>query len=225
MINPFNPEDIPDEALWEITDPDFADRLDNLDDFNALYGEDEKEKDSAPMVLFDEGFKKKFSKKLRAKYPENFPSARPSSIITKNKKKFSYKTHFCVSEQDIPTQCTSDYWIHAYGKKFNYTNRTGKWLIFCPKEYINDAWEQVKDATEQDLLGGHSKVSTLKGEKGSEYVVCVFTSDWKNEKEVMEVRAALRDLGFEKPLPYKTDEDTLKKRYYQKGKPLSKYYE
>jgi hypothetical protein len=93
-------------------------------------------------------------------------------------------------------------------------------------ECLNIAWEQIKDATEQGLLGGRSKVSTLKGEKGKEYVICVFTSDWKNEKDVMRVRDRLRELGFEKPLPYKTDADTIAKKYACKGdRKISKYWE
>lgn len=41
MIDPFDPEDIPDEVLWEISDPDFEDQLDDLDDFDAAFDPDE----------------------------------------------------------------------------------------------------------------------------------------------------------------------------------------
>jgi hypothetical protein len=41
MIDPFDPEDIPDEVLDEICSPDFEDQLDDLDDFNAAFGPDE----------------------------------------------------------------------------------------------------------------------------------------------------------------------------------------
>jgi len=219
MSGPFDPDDIPDEVLWELSDPDldydrvFEDCVANniespweddiLDGNNVLNGRRINKSDSGAEVV--------------------------SPVIpkTKTKKKSAYKSYFCVNKDEIPTKCLSEYWIHAYGKKmFNYTLRTGKWLIFCPKEHINEAWEQVKDATERDLLGGHSKVSTLKGQKSKEYVICVFTSDWKDEKDVMRVREVLRELGFEKPLPYKTDSDTLAGKYACKGdKKISKYWE
>lgn len=109
------------------------------------------------------------------------------------------------------------------------TDRCGKWLVFVPEKFINAAWEQIKDATEKGLLGGSSKCSTLKGRKngpGSDYVCCVFTYDWRDEKDVMRVREALRELGFTKPLPYKTDADTIAGKYACKGaKKISKYWE
>jgi hypothetical protein len=220
MIDPFNPEDIPDQALWELSDPDF----DGDDEGRDLYYDSCDPEDWHPVDIacsssvFD---KRESRSKVTAPIIVKKCKSKTKSVLSK-----SYREHFRSNKQDAPTQCTSDYWIHAYGKNFDYTSRAGKWLVFCPKEYIDDAWEQIKDATEQGLLGGHSKVSTLKGEKGKEYVCCVFTRDWKDEEDVMRVREVLRDLGFEKPLPYKTDEDTLKGKYANKGhKGISKYYE
>lgn len=216
MIDPFDPEDIPDEVLWEITDPDFVDSLDDLDDFNALYGEDEREKDynkkDDTLVIPSRPtskFKDRLRKKLSSKYPDKFP----------------------VKTKELPSKYTADYWVHAYSKHSckQMTGYCGKWLCFVPEKFIDAAWEQIKDATEEGLLGPSSKCSTLFGRKngqGSDYVCCVFTYDWRNEKDVMRVREVLRDLGFEKPLPYKTDEDTLKGKYASKGhKGISKYYE
>jgi hypothetical protein len=132
------------------------------------------------------------------------------------------------SDEDYPSKYTEDYWIRAYFKKSpgKPSKHKGKWLIFCPKKEIDAAWQQVKDATELGLLSDQSKVSTKLGEQGKDYVIVVYTKNWKNEKDVMRVREALRELGFEKPLPYKTDEDTLAKKYACKGdKRISKYYE
>jgi hypothetical protein len=130
--------------------------------------------------------------------------------------------------ETLPSKYTEDYWIRAYSPKNSAKNNknSGKWLCFCPKNQIDAAWQQVKDSTEKGLLGPLSKVSTKLGEQGKDYVICVYTKNWKNEEDVMRVREVLRDLGFEKPLPYKTDEDTLKGRYANKGhKGISKYYE
>ena len=41
MNGPLDPEDIPDEVLWELSDPDFEEQLDDLDDFDAAFGPDE----------------------------------------------------------------------------------------------------------------------------------------------------------------------------------------
>jgi hypothetical protein len=217
MIDPFDPEDMPDQVWDELSDPDL--------DYDRVFEDCMAHNMASPFEddILD-GNNILNGRKVNKK--EMFSAVPTTNVAPKSKKKQTYKSYFRSNEQDIPTECTSEYWIHAYGKKWDYTSRTGKWLVFCPKEYINDAWNQIKDATEQGLLGGHSKVSTLKGEKGKEYVICVFTRDWKDEKDVMRVREALRDLGFEKPLPYKTDEDTLKGKYAAKGhKGISKYYE
>jgi hypothetical protein len=132
------------------------------------------------------------------------------------------------SDENYPSKYTEDYWARAYSPKNSTKNNknSGKWLCFCPKKEIDAAWQQVKDATERGLLGPSSKVSTKLGEQGKDYVICVYTKNWKKEDDVMRVREVLRDLGFEKPLPYKTDEDTLKGKYANKGhKGISKYFE
>jgi hypothetical protein len=97
--------------------------------------------------------------------------------------------------------------------------------LFIPEKHIDAAWQQVKDALENGQLGKRAKVSTKFGKRSDDYVICVYTYSWKDEKDVTRIREVLRDLGFTRPIPYKTDEDTLKGKYFQPGKPLSKYYE
>ncbi len=133
-----------------------------------------------------------------------------------------------ISGEVIPSKAKSVYWLYAENKKKarKPTKNSGKWLIFEKPQFIDAAWEQIKDATRKGLLGGKSKVSTLKGFRDNEYVICVYTYNWKDEKDAMRVREMLRELGFEKPLPYKSDEDTLKDKYVETGhKNISKYYE
>ena len=131
------------------------------------------------------------------------------------------------SGETIPTKSSRVWWIYAEskGKHKKPTKNSGKWLLFCPPEHIDAAWEQIKDATERGLLGAKSKVSTLKGFRGKEYVICVYTYNWKDEEDVMKVREVLRDLGFEKSIPYKSDEDTILGKYEATGhKNISKYF-
>lgn len=55
---------------------------------------------------------------------------------------------------------------------------------------------------------------------------CVYTHDWKDEDSVQFIRQGLRDIGITKPIPYKTDADTLAGRYASTGaRGIAKYYE
>ena len=107
------------------------------------------------------------------------------------------------------------------------TKNCGKWLCFIKPEFIDAAWEQISDATQQGLLGGRAKCSTRKGWKGgdNEYVICIYTYDYKDTTDVMRIREELRELGFTKPIPYKTDADTKAKKYAGCGQKIAKYYE
>ena len=127
-----------------------------------------------------------------------------------------------------PSKNRESYWIYAAStKKYKKpTKYSGKWLIFIEPKFIDAAWEQIKDATERGILGGQAKVSTLKSFKGDKHVICVYTYNWKDGKDVMRVREALREIGFEKPLPYKSDADTRAGKYESTGhKNISKYFE
>ena len=132
-----------------------------------------------------------------------------------------------IAGDEYPSKAKTEYWIYAEStKKYKKpTKWSGKWCSFHPPDQMDAAWEQVKDATERGLLGGKAKVSTLKGFRGKEYVIIIYTYNWKDESDVMNIRQTLRDLGFTKPMSYKADSDTLAGRYHEKGKKLAKYYE
>jgi len=67
--------------------------------------------------------------------------------------------------------------------------------------------------------------STVSVDDSSNTVICVYTYDWTNEADVMRVRKALRDLGFTRKLPYKSDADTYAGKYRATGHTrISKYY-
>jgi hypothetical protein len=133
------------------------------------------------------------------------------------------------SPKDEPTDCTKSWWLYAESRRKHKkaTKNSGKWILFIPPEHINAAWEQIKDATEQGPLGGRAKCSTKKGwkGKGNDYVIIVYTYDYKDTTDVMRIREELRELGFTKPIPYKTDADTKAKKYAGCGQKIAKYYE
>jgi hypothetical protein len=144
--------------------------------------------------------------------------------------KSAQKYRALIANELIPSKAVKTWWLYAESKKKykKATKRSGKWLSFHTPEFIDAAWEQVKDATELGLLGGDSKCSTKKGWKGpgNDFVICIYQYDWRDEKDVMRIRDALRELGFTKPLSYKTDADTIAGKYSCNGaKNLSKYRE
>jgi hypothetical protein len=57
-------------------------------------------------------------------------------------------------------------------------------------------------------------------------VICAYTCDWTDEKDVKRVRKELRRLGISSKIPYKVDSDTISGKYANRGNSLiSKYYE
>ena len=132
-----------------------------------------------------------------------------------------------------PSLVTEIYWIYAFPKQKNYKkpkdNSGGKWLIFVPNEKIDDTWHIIKIATENGILGCGSKVATAKenpnATNSKTKVICVYSYDADDEKDVLRIREELRKLGFENKLSYKTDKATLEGKYSNRGnKKISKYY-
>ncbi|MHA1728816.1 MAG: putative phosphothreonine lyase domain-containing protein [Promethearchaeota archaeon] len=132
-----------------------------------------------------------------------------------------------------PTKVNNRPWLYAERLMNDYPSHTaqgGKWLIFVPINDIDHVWEKIKLATEQGLLGESSKVSTMLKSPYTNnlqtMVICVYTYDWTDKKDVMEIREMLRSLGITQEIPYKSDEDTRKGKYQKTGHiRISKYYE
>ena len=132
-----------------------------------------------------------------------------------------------------PSEVTDVYWIYAERKKGKYpkpTSRSGKWLIFVDPKNVDEVWAKIKEAVEEGKLGDSAKVATAKqnplAEKSNAKVICVYTYDWTDEKDVRRIREELRKLGITNKIPYKADEDTLSGKYRMKGHArMSKYYE
>ena len=92
------------------------------------------------------------------------------------------------------------------------TARSGKWLVFVSPNYVDNAWEPIRLATEAGRLGPEAKVSTALpsplAPNPQTRVICVYTYDWTDETDVMRVREELRALGNKRTISYKTDADT-----------------
>jgi hypothetical protein len=132
-----------------------------------------------------------------------------------------------------PSEVTDVYWIYAKREKGKYpkpTPRSGKWLIFVDPENVDEVWAKIKKAVEEGKLGDSAKVATAKPNplagKSDAKVICVYTYDWTDEKDVKRIREELRKLGITNKISYKADEDTLSGKYRITGhRKISKYYE
>src|SRR5438876_141142 len=111
-----------------------------------------------------------------------------------------------------PSQEVTEYWIACRRKKKfpypEYTERSGKWLIFLKRNEADELWFQIKDAVEQGQLGSAAKISTNHPESirfsPKAQVICVYTYDYADQADVMRVRQRLRELGVNWEVSYKS---------------------
>jgi len=130
-----------------------------------------------------------------------------------------------------PSEVVDDYWLFAHstdGRDAARGENGGKWLVFVPIIRIDEVWAEIKRATELGQLGGCSKVASARPNRNAvdpnKRVICVYTADWTDEREVMRVRERLRELGVSEVISYKSDEDTLAGHYSNRGhRHISKY--
>lgn len=135
--------------------------------------------------------------------------------------------------QKLPSKIGSAYWVYAERITGEYPQHTiygGKWLIFVSNFNVDRIWIKIKNATGNGSLGGLSKVATAKVNpefsNSKVKVICVYTYDWRDEKDVKRVREELRKIGISRKISYKTDEDTDLGIYSTSGNnKISKYCE
>ncbi len=130
----------------------------------------------------------------------------------------------------IPTKTVQSYWIvqdapdtdpHA-----TEDEKAGKWLIFVMPDVVDELWRKIRDLTWSNELGISAKVSTAKKNPDSRdirKVFYVYTADWENEDEVMQVREKLRSIGITDRIGYKRNIETFKGEYASKGKRVTYY--
>ena len=99
---------------------------------------------------------------------------------------------------------------------------SGIWLlIFDTGVQVDEAWEKIARATAMDELGTHAKVTPLQDEgegkalHGSHHAVNVYTKDFTNKEDVMEIERKLRDLGMKGRMAYKPRVYTIMGVYSQ----------
>ncbi len=133
-------------------------------------------------------------------------------------------TQYALSAMD-PTEVDEIYWMWALCRERDAEHKnqdTGKWLVFVDPCRINSTWVAIKKATEEGRLGFGSKCATKlsfsKKGGGKQYVICVYTKDYKDMEDITRVREELRAMAIGGKIPYKTDDMTERKisgsKYY-----------
>ncbi|KAL2135692.1 hypothetical protein VTI74DRAFT_7373 [Chaetomium olivicolor] len=75
---------------------------------------------------------------------------------------------------------------------------TGKWMLFPERGNVNEVWGKVATATADGELGVGAKVET-RVESGKERLVCVYTRDFRDKKDVVRVLGRMRQLELVRP--------------------------
>ncbi|KAJ2973471.1 hypothetical protein NUW58_g8929 [Xylaria curta] len=84
----------------------------------------------------------------------------------------------------------------------------GKWMLFCTYFEVNAVWEIIAKATANNELGIAAKVAPKSNvDQRTERLICVYTPDFSDKKDVTRVAERLKQLGLvkNKPLYYKPD--------------------
>ncbi|KAI1338084.1 hypothetical protein F5Y15DRAFT_130707 [Xylariaceae sp. FL0016] len=84
----------------------------------------------------------------------------------------------------------------------------GKWMLFCSVANVNDTWEVVAKATVNNELGIAAKVAPKSNvDNRLERLICVYTADFSNTKDVKRVADKMKQLGLARgiTLYYKPD--------------------
>jgi len=78
-------------------------------------------------------------------------------------------------------------------------------MIFCDPQQVNEVWEYIARGVMKDELGIAAKVAPDSGQSRQMRLICVYTKDFTDLKDVKKVAEKLRDYGVigGKPIYYK----------------------
>ena len=109
----------------------------------------------------------------------------------------------------------------------NYHLLYGKWLIYIPRNVVDEVWEKLLGAIESGKLPYEAKVATAKRSplrRNQEHVICIYTPNYLFREDVRHCRNILRNMGFQKRLYYKPDIFTYKGMYRIYGSKINHRY-
>lgn len=116
-------------------------------------------------------------------------------------------------------RCSNVAWLWGARKDRigNHCERSGKWMLFSSSEGVDNAWFNVVDMVADGKLGDCAKVAPASRTRDGLHVICVYTADHENLKDVFRVLHALRcssiPCAAERTLNYKTDDATYAGQY------------
>jgi hypothetical protein len=153
-------------------------------------------------------------------------------MTTRPKKTSRSRTHRDGARHLHPSEEKQSFFVKVRASRVRYhdqTERSGKWLVFVDRQDVDHVWQKIYDALIAGELGSYAKVSTARPNPTStdprKHVICVYTYDSDDRRDVMRVRDSLRELGFVSPIGYKTDRATEEGNYKARGdQRISKYY-
>lgn len=117
---------------------------------------------------------------------------------------------------NLPSNDRSNFWHTAIAPKTSFSSSefTGKWCIFTTKENVDAHWNLIKKAVlDKKLICAKCSTALSAESHNNGFVICVYTSDWKNTGELTASRTVLTNLGFTTPIKYKRDIETINKVY------------
>lgn len=140
-------------------------------------------------------------------------------------KMFSSRSMFVynLNTKEVTNQCNlyptdvnkrEMYWLWAQNNKYNEEDvndaKVGKWMLFLSKGQVNAVWDKIKEAiTNGDLW--HSKVSTTSPDSNESHAIMIYTKDYTDLNDVIDVLNFLESSGIKPPgatIRYKTDQQT-----------------
>jgi hypothetical protein len=98
---------------------------------------------------------------------------------------------------------------------FSSDQNTGKWCITgLNAETTDELWSKIRPLVLQAQFPAACVSSPDNArEWGGTFAICLFTSNWRDEAEVMAARETLRKLGVTQEIGYKRDIETLRGVY------------
>jgi hypothetical protein len=130
----------------------------------------------------------------------------------------------------LPSKTRDRYWIDSESPEGVFSENSGKWLLFIPATRIDAAWATIERETRAGRLGVAAKVATAMPNPNATSqqvkLICVYTYNFEDLDDVRRVRQRLRELGYARKIPYKTDAATDAGKYTKSGdKKVSLLYE
>ena len=137
-----------------------------------------------------------------------------------------------LSDDERPSLVTDDPWIGAEAPggtgthdfpagEGGETSPGGKWLLYVPRERVDETWAAVRLMTRAGWLGPQAKVSTAHPNPhrtNDHHVICLYVDDWHDTTTIRRVLTNLRETGIGREwMNFKRDKDTDAGLYKRNG--------